>query len=203
MYYAVKKRQTDPSVRAVRDAELLVEIRRVHKHSDGSKPATTPRSRGRCARSPGIMVRRLRARLTPSSPVVRISRSTPARGHRVLHASAIGVEPARCVCPASSPIGRGCMGSSSGCAGRPTSRSWFGGPGFPSLRSARTCRRSKVPVARRGTYWPCQPSGPRRSRRRRMRPSATRSSRGLHRQALLGGLCLDQLAGPVSCDREP
>jgi putative transposase len=35
-YYAVKKRQTDPSVRAVRDAELLVEIRRVHEHSDGT-----------------------------------------------------------------------------------------------------------------------------------------------------------------------
>ena len=35
-YYAVKKRQTVPSVRAVRDAELLVEIRRVHEHSDGT-----------------------------------------------------------------------------------------------------------------------------------------------------------------------
>lgn len=35
-YYAVKKRQQEPSARAVRDAELLVEIRRIHEHSDGA-----------------------------------------------------------------------------------------------------------------------------------------------------------------------
>jgi putative transposase len=35
-YYAVKKRQQEPSARALRDAELLVEIRRIHEHSDGT-----------------------------------------------------------------------------------------------------------------------------------------------------------------------
>jgi putative transposase len=35
-YYAVKARQADPSARARRDAELLVEIRRIHEHSDGT-----------------------------------------------------------------------------------------------------------------------------------------------------------------------
>jgi putative transposase len=35
-YYAVKKRQAQPSARAVRDAGLLVEIRRIHEHSDGT-----------------------------------------------------------------------------------------------------------------------------------------------------------------------
>lgn len=35
-YYAVKARQADPSARARRDAELLVEIRRIHEHSDGN-----------------------------------------------------------------------------------------------------------------------------------------------------------------------
>ena len=34
-YYAVKQRQRDPSARALRDAELLVEIRRVYEQSDG------------------------------------------------------------------------------------------------------------------------------------------------------------------------
>jgi len=34
-YYAVKKRQVDPSARAQRDAELLVEIRRVHERTNG------------------------------------------------------------------------------------------------------------------------------------------------------------------------
>lgn len=35
-YYAVKSRQADPSARAKRDAELVVEIRRIHEHSDGT-----------------------------------------------------------------------------------------------------------------------------------------------------------------------
>lgn len=35
-YYAVKRRQVDPSARARRDAELLVDIRRLHEHSDGT-----------------------------------------------------------------------------------------------------------------------------------------------------------------------
>jgi putative transposase len=35
-YYAVKRRQADPSARARRDAELLPAIRRVHEHSDGT-----------------------------------------------------------------------------------------------------------------------------------------------------------------------
>ena len=34
-YYAVKQRQRDPSARASRDAELLVEIRRVYEQSKG------------------------------------------------------------------------------------------------------------------------------------------------------------------------
>jgi putative transposase len=34
-YYAVKTRQAAPSVRAQRDAELLVEVRRVHEQSSG------------------------------------------------------------------------------------------------------------------------------------------------------------------------
>jgi putative transposase len=34
-YYAVKKRQANPSARALRDAELLVEIRRVHTRTGG------------------------------------------------------------------------------------------------------------------------------------------------------------------------
>lgn len=34
-YYAVKKRQADPSARSRRDAELMVEIRRIHEASDG------------------------------------------------------------------------------------------------------------------------------------------------------------------------
>jgi len=35
-YYAVKKRQANPSARALRDAELLEVIRRIHEHSDGT-----------------------------------------------------------------------------------------------------------------------------------------------------------------------
>ena len=35
-YYAVKARQADPPARALRDAELIVEIRRVHLASDGT-----------------------------------------------------------------------------------------------------------------------------------------------------------------------
>jgi putative transposase len=35
-YYAVKARQTEPSTRARRDAELVVEIERIHEHSDGT-----------------------------------------------------------------------------------------------------------------------------------------------------------------------
>ena len=35
-YYAVKQRQASPSARAVRDAQLLALIRRVHERSDGS-----------------------------------------------------------------------------------------------------------------------------------------------------------------------
>jgi putative transposase len=35
-YYAVKARPADPSARARRDAELVVEIRRIHEHSDGN-----------------------------------------------------------------------------------------------------------------------------------------------------------------------
>ena len=35
-YYAVKARRADPSARARRDAELLVEIGRIHEHSDGT-----------------------------------------------------------------------------------------------------------------------------------------------------------------------
>ena len=35
-YYAVRARQVEPSVRARRDAKLLVEIHRVHQHSDGT-----------------------------------------------------------------------------------------------------------------------------------------------------------------------
>jgi putative transposase len=35
-YYAVKQRQANPSARAVRDTQLLVEIRRIHEHSDGT-----------------------------------------------------------------------------------------------------------------------------------------------------------------------
>ena len=56
-YYAVKARQASPSARALRDAELLVEIRRVHEHSDGTYGAEkvfvarAPRSPG--ARSSG------------------------------------------------------------------------------------------------------------------------------------------------------
>lgn len=34
-YYAVKQRQRDPSARALRDAELLVEIRRIYEQSKG------------------------------------------------------------------------------------------------------------------------------------------------------------------------
>jgi putative transposase len=35
-YYAIKRRQADPSARARRDAELRVEITRVHEHIDGT-----------------------------------------------------------------------------------------------------------------------------------------------------------------------
>lgn len=35
-YYAVKQREREPSARALRDAELAVEIRRIHEHSDGT-----------------------------------------------------------------------------------------------------------------------------------------------------------------------
>jgi putative transposase len=35
-YYAVKRREANPSARAIRDAELLVEIRRIHERSDGT-----------------------------------------------------------------------------------------------------------------------------------------------------------------------
>lgn len=35
-YYAVKARQAAPAARALRDAELLVEIGRIHEHSDGT-----------------------------------------------------------------------------------------------------------------------------------------------------------------------
>jgi putative transposase len=35
-YYAVKARHSEPSARARRDAWLLVEIQRVHEHSDGT-----------------------------------------------------------------------------------------------------------------------------------------------------------------------
>jgi hypothetical protein len=35
-YYAHKERQAEPSVRTRRDAELLLGIRRIHEHSDGT-----------------------------------------------------------------------------------------------------------------------------------------------------------------------
>jgi putative transposase len=35
-YYAVKRRQVDPSARALRDADLAVVIGRIHEHSDGT-----------------------------------------------------------------------------------------------------------------------------------------------------------------------
>jgi putative transposase len=35
-YYAIRQRHAAPSERALRDVELLVEIRRIHEHSDGT-----------------------------------------------------------------------------------------------------------------------------------------------------------------------
>jgi putative transposase len=54
-YYAIKQREREPSARALRDAELLVQIRRVHAANQGVYGAAKVR---RQLRREGIAVAR-------------------------------------------------------------------------------------------------------------------------------------------------